>query len=101
MNGRSQYFLDGFRVCGDLGTGGDVDVCLDLDFRDFEYREGLEGRDGLGVVAGVGLGVELGGSFDDIEGSSCVDSKGDSTVLDGQSIWGLMRSSQGIPKMIE
>ena len=57
----------------------------------------MEDREDLGVV----MGVVLGGSLHDVEGSSEVDSKGDSTVLEGQSIWGLTRSSQGIPKMIE
>jgi len=106
MNGRSRYFFGTFGVCS--AAGGDVvAVRLDLDFRnldfrdsefrDLEYREGLEDREDLGVV----MGVVLGGSLHDVEGSSEVDSKGDWTVLEGQSIWGLTHSSQGIPKMIE
>jgi hypothetical protein len=69
---------------------GDLEVRRDLDFRDLEYREDLEDREGLEVVTDVGFRDSL-----------CVESKGDSTVLDGQSIWGLTRSSQGIPRMIE
>ena len=101
MNGRSRYFFGTLGVCS--AAGGDVvAVRLDLDFRnlefrDLEYREGLEDREDLGVV----MGVVLGGSLHDVEGSSEVDSKGDWTVLEGQSIWGLTHSSQGIPKMIE
>ena len=112
MNGRSRYFFGTFGVCSKAGDV--VAIRLDLDFRnldfrdsefrDLEYREGLEDREDLEVVMGVIAGDSLDdveGSLDDVEGSSEVDSKGDSTVLEGQSIWGLTRSSQGIPKMIE
>src|SRR5438046_1856008 len=105
MNGHSRYFFGTFGVCSEAGDV--VAIRLDLDFRnldfrdsefcDLEYREGLEDREDLEVV----MGVVSGDSLDDVEGSSEVDSKGDSTVLEGQSIWGLTRSSQGIPKMIE
>src|SRR5947207_11557209 len=119
MNGRSRYFFGTFGVCS--AAGGDVvAIRLDLDFcnldfrdsefRDLEYREGLEDREDLEVVMGVVSGDSLDdvegslddvkGSLDDVEGSSEVDSKGDSTVLEGQSIWGLTSSSQGIPKLI-
>src|SRR5947199_10741996 len=107
MNRRSRYFFGTFGVCSEAGDVVAVRLDLDfrnLDFRDLEYREGLGDREDLGVVMGVVLGGSLGdveGSLDEVEGSSEVDSKGDSTVLEGQSIWGLTRSSQGIPKMIE
>ena len=79
-------------------------VFRDSEFRDLEYHEGLEDREDLGIVMGVVLGSSLDDvedSLDDVEDSLEIDSKGDSIVLEGQSIWGLTRSSQGIPKMIE
>ena len=85
----------------DFETEGDLEVRRDLDLRDFEYREDLEDRGDLGVVADIDLGMEIGDSLDDAGDSSCAESKGDSTFLDGQSIWGLTRSSQGIPRMME
>jgi hypothetical protein len=99
MNGRSRYFFDTFGVCSEAGDV--VAVRLDLDFRDLEDRDDLEDCEGSGVVTGRESGMEMGVSFDDAEGSLCADNRGDSTVLEGQSIWGLTRSSQGIPKMIE
>jgi hypothetical protein len=82
-----------------LEVGDDVDIRFGFDNRrDFEC---LEDRGDLGVATDVDLGIGIGDSLDDVGDLSCVESKGDSTVLDGQSIWGLTRSSQGIPRMIE
>ena len=85
-----------------MEVGDDVDICFGLDnCRDFEYHECFEDRGDLGVVMDVGFGMEIGDSLDDAGDSSCVESKGDSTILDGQFIWGLTCSSQGIPRMME
>ena len=65
----------------DFEAEGDLEVRHDLDFhKDWEDCGDVE----------VEIGDSLGG-----------ESKGDSTILDGQSIWGLMRLSQGIPRMME
>lgn len=45
--------------------------------------------------------LETEASFVDVEGSACGVNKGDLTVLVIQSIRGLTRSSQGIPRTIE
>lgn len=45
--------------------------------------------------------LETEASFVDVEGSACGVNRGDLTVLVIQSIKGLTRSSQGIPRTIE
>ena len=62
----------------------------------------LETGDGFATGGELETGDEFvtGGELETGD-SSYVESKGDLTVLDGQSIWGSMRSSQGIPRMME
>ena len=85
-----------------MEVGDDVDICFGLDnCHDFEYHECFEDHGDLGVVMDVGIEMEIGDLLDDAGDSLCVESKGDLTILDGQSIWGLTCSSQGIPRMME
>jgi len=82
MSGHSRYFFGTFEICSSSETGGDVAAfCLNLDFRNSEFRDDLEDCESLRVVAGsrdvAGLRVVTGGSFE-IESSS--------NVLESQSI---------------
>ena len=70
-----------------MEVGDDVDICFGLDnCHDFEYHECFEDHGDLGVVMDVGFGMEIGDLLDDVRDSLCVESKEDSTILDGQLI---------------